>query len=326
VSEGRARNRPLAAFWLLAIIALLVLGLRSAGLRELFTEAVAKVNPAAVVATIPGQVLSVALCAGALYALRPGVSYWACVASRLLRDAGDNLLVFLPGLGDLIGARALVLAGGSSRPAIMASTLDKIAELTAQLPFIALAGFVLLRGWEGDAPNTPTQMPSATVLAWLIAGIAALSLVGWMLTRAKQGPAARLTGRIGQELRLLTSEFRSRRAALPAATSLHFLGWVLSGVQVWMAGRALGLDIGLYEAIALESAAYAGRTLLFFVPAGLVAQEAGLAAAGLVFGLTAPQSLALALVLRLRDVVFGLSLLLWPIHEYRHGRKVRDLQ
>ena len=87
-----------------------------------------------------------------------------------------------------------------------------------------------------------------------------------------------------------------------------------------MAASALGLQLTLYEAIAVESSAYAGRAMFFFVPAGLVTQEAGLVAAGLLFGLTAPQALALGLVLRLRDALMALALLGWPLLEWRRRK------
>jgi uncharacterized membrane protein YbhN (UPF0104 family) len=119
------------------------------------------------------------------------------------------------------------------------------------------------------------------------------------------------------------AEIRLQKGGLPVSLALHFVAWIMGGIQIWMAGRALGFDIGLYEGIALESAAYAGRAILFFVPAGLVTQEAGLVAAGLIFGLSPAESLAIGLVLRLRDVVLGVPLLAWPLHEYRHARRVR---
>ena len=98
---------------------------------------------------------------------------------------------------------------------------------------------------------------------------------------------------------------------------LHVIGWGLSGLQIWIAARMFGLPLGLGGAIAIESAASAVRVLLFFVPGGLVSQEAGIVAAGLVFGLAPPASLALALVLRIRDVIFGAALAWWPVLEWR---------
>jgi hypothetical protein len=315
------KRKSLAALWLVAVLALIALGLASSGIRELLAEAVATVRPMAVLATVPGQVAATLLCAAALRALRPGVTYWACAASRLLRDAGDNLLVFLPGLGEVIGARSLVLSGGRGHAAVSASALDKFAETAAQVPYIAFAVWVLFEGWHGSLAEAMPSLPSGATLALVLAGLVLLVLLGWKLARAGDGPATRLARRIREEWKLLAAEFHAQKAGFPLATALHFIAWIMGGVQVWMAARALGLDIGLYEAIAIESAAYAGRAILFFVPAGLVTQEAGLVAAGLVFGLAAPQALALALVLRLRDVLFGVPLLLWPLFEFRHGRK-----
>ena len=79
----------------------------------------------------------------------------------------------------------------------------------------------------------------------------------------------------------------------------------------------LGLPLGPFAAVAIDSVAYAARGIVFFVPAGVVLQEAGLVGAGLVFGLAPAQALALGLVLRLRDVVLGASLLAWPVLEWR---------
>jgi len=101
----------------------------------------------------------------------------------------------------------------------------------------------------------------------------------------------------------------------------HFFGWALGGVQLWLAARVLGIPLGPFAALAIDSVAYAARGIVFFIPAGVVLQEAGLVGAGLVFGLAPAQALALGLVLRLRDVVLGASLLAWPVLEWRRGQK-----
>lgn len=297
--------------WLPALAVLIGLALASGNLRTLFAEAIGQVSLLAVAATLPGQIAAVLLCAAALHALRPGPGLGACLASRLLRDAGDNLLVLFPGLGEAIGARALVLAGGRSHAAISASALDKLAETLAQVPYIALAVFVLWQGWN----------PRIDTLAPLLA-IPALLLALWLARAWLKGGGA-LAARLRDQWRKLAAEARAQRGGMPLSTGLHFLAWIMGGVQVWMAAQALGTGLSLYEAIAIESAAYAGRAILFFVPAGLVTQEAGLIAAGLVFGMSPAQGLALALVLRLRDVVFGLPLIAWPLFELRSARRKR---
>lgn len=308
------------AVTLAVVLGVLAAGMASGGLRALIDEAADKISVLAVAATLPAQIVAILLCAAALRVLRPGVGFWGCLNSRLLRDAGDNLLVFLPGLGEVIGARALVLSGGRTRAAVTASALDKFAETLAQVPYIILAGIILLRGWRED---WTAALPDRATIALIGGAVLAIAAAVWLLLRARDGFAGRFAAWIRGHAGLLLAEMKTQKAGMPASLALHFVAWIMGGVQIWMAAQALGFDISLYEGIALESAAYAGRAILFFIPAGLVTQEAGLVAAGLIFGLTPAEALALGLVLRLRDVVLGVPLLAWPLHEYRHARKVR---
>lgn len=299
-----------AALWALAVLTLAGLLLASANLRVVLLDAARLVTPRSVLATLPGQAAAALLCAGALWALRPGVGFFSCLVSRLLRDASGNLPVSLPGSSTVIGARALVLAGSETRAAISASALDKIAETVAQFPFILLAAFVLWREVRGMI-----DFPEWTVLAAL-AGIALVLAVAALVWRLF-GKDTRLAARLRDEWRMLAAEARHQRSGLPLCLLLHFIAWLAGGVQIWMAASALGFELTLFEAIAVESAAYAGRALFFFIPAGLVSQEAGLVAAGLVFGLSPAEALALGLVLRLRDLLMAGGLLLWPWLEWR---------
>lgn len=309
-------KRGYLVFWGALLLLGTGLALSSGPIRALLAEAMRTVSLASVLATVPGQIAASVLCAAALWALKPGPGLWGCLKSRLLRDAGDNLLVFLPGLGEVIGARALVLAGGKTRAAVTASALDKLAETLAQVPYIALAAWVLFAGWQS---NMADRLPGWQVGLGLLA---VLALIGGGLLWARHG-TSRWAIWLRAEWAHLREEYHRQKSGLPLCTALHFLAWVMGGVQIWMAASALGLELTLYEAIAIESAAYAGRAILFFVPAGLVTQEAGIVAAGLLFGLTPAESLAIALVLRLRDLLFGVVLLAWPIHEWRHGRRIK---
>ena len=283
--------------------------LASANLRAMLLAAAAQVTLLSVLATLPAQLAATLLCAAAISALRPGVGFWGCLASRILRDAVGNLPVSVPGFGAAVGARALILSGGETRAAISASALDKVAETLAQIPFILLAIVVLWREW----PMAMTLPHGSVAIA---TGIA-LAVIAALLVWRGFGSGSRLAARLREEWRKLLVEGRRQQGGLPLSFVLHVAAWLAGGVQIWMAAWALGYELTLFEAIAVESAAYAGRAIFFFIPAGLVSQEAGLVAAGLVFGLSAEQALALGLVLRLRDLAMAVGLLLWPLLEWR---------
>ena len=102
-----------------AILGALTAGVAGSGaLRALLGEAWAQMRVGPVLAVLPVQAFAIGLCAVALWRLGPGVSWLACLESRLLRDAGNNMLIFLPGLGEVIGTRVMVLAGGRPRVAV----------------------------------------------------------------------------------------------------------------------------------------------------------------------------------------------------------------
>ncbi len=272
----------------------------------------------AVLVTLPGQLLAFFLCAGALSALRPGVSFRSSFASRVLRDAGGNLLAFIPGLGEAIGARALVLSGGQTRAAITASTLDVLAEGIAQVPYGLLAVLVLPQLLRTSSFRIDWDVASMPVIAILVALLGGVILTGWAVIRRPGGPPGRFIVRIRAEAARLRADWATRRRGMAIAIVLHFLAWSLGGVQLWAAARVLGLPLDLFPAIVIESAAYAARAIIFFIPAGLAVQEGALILACAAFGIGTVPALALALVLRLRDVICGLPLLYWPMLEYRH--------
>ena len=300
--------------WPLAIVVLAIVVVVAAlpGLREQVAQSARIISPMAVLVTLPGQVLAFLLCAAALSALRPGVSFRSSLASRVLRDAGGNLLVFFPGLGEAIGARALVLSGGTTRAAITASTLDVIAEGIAQIPYALLAVVVLPQLLHPAS----VQFGSPPIVMVVVALLGIAMLIGWIAVRSA-GPS-RLIKRIRTEWTKLRVDWTTRRRGMVIAIILHFIAWAIGGLQLWAAAQVLGIPLDLFPAIVIESAAYAARAIIFFIPAGLAVQEGALIFACAAFGIGTVPALALALVLRLRDVICGLPLLYWPMLEYRH--------
>jgi uncharacterized membrane protein YbhN (UPF0104 family) len=314
------RVRAASLLWLLAGAVGLAVAFASSGLRGTILTALTHVRPLAVLATLPGQTAAILLCGGALYALRPGVTFQASLMSRLLRDAGSNLLVFLPGLGEVIGARALVLAGGRARTAVTASVLDKVSEAVAQIPFAVLAVLLVPRLEITDHVSAASADATALWIAATCAVLGCLAVLAFNVSPAARTALHQGMTRLRAEVALLGGEWRSQRRGFLTALGLHFVAWAMGGVQIWMVAQALSFPLDLFSAIVIESAAFAVRGAAFFVPAGLGVQEATLVFAGLAYGLDPAQSIAIALVLRLRDVAFGVPLLAYPIFEMRRAR------
>jgi len=289
--------------------------------RNILAEALSHVTIKVVLATIPGQAISCLLCGGALFLLRPGVSLGTAIVARSLRDAGANLLVFLPGLGEIIGARALVLAGCQAVPAVSASALDNLAETAAQVPFALVAFAMLPRIWD-DAGGLPREVTRGLLtLALPLVGLSASLAIAAASLPAIRRRYSALFARSRAAVTRALHHVRDQRRGFPGALLLHALAWAMGGVQLWMAARALALPLGICQAIVIESVVYTMRGFAFFVPAGLAVQEWAIVLAGALYGLKPEQSLTLGLTLRLRDVVFGVVLLLWPVMELACARR-----
>ncbi|MBS0255087.1 MAG: flippase-like domain-containing protein [Proteobacteria bacterium] len=301
-----------------AVALALVLGslLGNPALRALLAAAWGRIAPMAVLAVLPVQLAAILVCTMAQQALRPGIPFRASFVARLVRDAAHNLLIFPPGLGEVVGARALVLLGGRVRMATALRVLDLTAEILAEVPYMMLAGWVLWHWWAGSGSAIARPALShGRETAWGVVALLLLAgLAGIVWRRLRH---TRLGRRLRAEAHLLGRELRRQRVGFPAAFLLHVIGWGLSGVQVWLAARVMGVPLDLWQALAIESAATSARVILFFVPGGLGMQEAAAVLAGLALGVPAPAALAFSLVLRLRDVAFGLALLGWPLLEWR---------
>ena len=86
-----------------------------------------------------------------------------------------------------------------------------------------------------------------------------------------------------------------------------------------------GHPVGLGAAIAIEALTQATRHATFMVPAGLGVQEAGVMLFGYLAGVSGEVALSLALVKRMREILFGVpALLSWQWFEIANcGRRAR---
>ena len=310
-----------------ALLLVLLLGVvaGNGSLRHMLAQAWATMDPRAVLVVLPVQVLAVLLCTAAQQALRVGIPFRASFIARLVRDAAHNLLIFPPGLGEVVGARVLVVLGGRGRAAIALRALDLTAEILAEIPYMLFAGWVLWQGWHRAQGLQSAAGAGTGAAGWGLLALPMLLYGVWRWWRGSAHRDAFRNSRAGRraraELHLMRRELGRQKGGMPLAILLHFLAWGLSGVQMWLAAKVFGMELSLFGALAIESAATSARVVVFFIPGGLVMQEAGAVLAGAAVGVAAPQALALSLVLRLRDVCFGTALLAWPALEYRYRQR-----
>jgi len=114
---------------------------------------------------------------------------------------------------------------------------------------------------------------------------------------------------------------------LAQALLWQFAGYLVGSLETWLALALLGHPASLEAALAIEALTQAMRHATFMVPGGLGVQEAGVVLFGHLAGVGGEAALALALVKRAREILFGLpALLSWQWVEARVVRQARSAQ
>ena len=240
----------------------------------------------------------------------------ACIGVRFVREGINTLLPVAQVGGDLVGARLMVRAevrGGLAGASVI---VDIMSQAVTQFLFTALGLGVLI--WLGGDETVIRTVSIGLALAapallgfYLVQRRAGHRLVGWALARLAGEREWRVLGAVDDLYENLRALY-TQRGRLAASASIHSLSWVIGAVEVWIALRCMGFEIGFAEALVIESLAQAVRGAAFAVPGAVGAQEGGLIALGALFGVPAQAALALSLVKRIGDLAVGVpGLLAW---------------
>jgi len=102
----------------------------------------------------------------------------------------------------------------------------------------------------------------------------------------------------------------------------QFAGYALGAFETWWALELLGHPVSASGALAIEALTQAVRHAAFMIPGGLGVQEATVVLLAQFFGVDRETALSLALVKRMREIVFGcLALASWQMVEMLRGRR-----
>ena len=202
---------------------------------------------------------------------------------------------------------------GSS--ALAAVSMDKIIELLANFSFLVIGLGVVL--WARLLPGLHLQsvMPITLALVVLPAGYLAVlwggrkplaRLARWSaLLRSPGGKATRIFGFIQAAEGQMVDFCRQKPLAFGLTVLLAFVVWGVSIGEYWLSARFLGLELSAAQVIAALTAAR--LAFLLPMPGGLGALEVGQALAFQAMGFDPVFGLSISLLIRARDITFGLT-------------------
>jgi putative membrane protein len=255
---------------------------------------------------------------------RAGIGYLFWVTC--VREAVDRLLPVASVGGSIAGIRLIRWRGVPLAPISASVALEIVLTLIVSYIFAA-AGVAVLAGVSGShqdyrrlliALALSLPVPVATILLLRYGSlfgrlqriIGALAGLKTLFSLAPQ---------IDHEVRLSLR----RRWRVFSSAGLQLLALGSGCFEIWFAMRLFQHPINWSDAFILESMTLALRHLAFIVPAGLGVQEAGLVFFGQALGIDSELALAVSMVKRAREVIWGVpSLVSW---QWMEGRRLHGL-
>jgi putative membrane protein len=267
----------------------------------------------------------IALMGLAWSALLPGTRWWVAIWGRFVRDSGSEVLPLSQVGGYVLGTRALALAGVPATRGAASTIVDVTLEFVGQLGYIALGLLWLLHlhaeGIATGAVVLGLVGASGLAVAFIAVQRRGIRYIDRIASILGQGWAERTAAGAAALHDALAAIYR-RRGGVWLSFLLHFLCWIVSASEIWVALRFAGQGLPFGSVMVIESLVYAIRTTAFFVPNSVGVQEGAYILLGGVFGLGPDMALALSFLKRARDLTIGLPVIaLWQAIE--GGRLMR---
>jgi putative membrane protein len=252
-------------------------------------------------------------------ALLPGVPLWVGVWGRLMRDSGSEVLPLSQVGGYVLGVRAVALAGVNATRGAASTIVDVTLEFVGQLAYTALGLAWLLHVHSDAISPLPIALgivvASGMAVGFVIVQRRGIRYVDRIAAILGRGWADRTAAGATALHDALAAIYR-HRAGVWNSFLLHFVCWVASAVEIWVALRFADVPLAFGDVMVIEALMYAIRSTFFAVPNAVGVQEGAYLLLGTSFGLPAEMALAISLMKRARDLVIGLpALALWQAIE-----------
>ena len=239
---------------------------------------------------------------------------------RFIREAINQLLPVAQIGGEIAGSRVMTLFGIPGALAGATVLVDMLLQVLTLLVF-ALIGAGVLSTVVADRALVGSVVAGSAIMGLALAGFFAAQRFGGakLLDRVSMALAAKLGWSALANQTSLHDNLVSIYANLPrvaAAVLVHLTVWFVGVLEVLVALRLMGFPVSYGEALAIESVGQAVRAVGFLMPGALGVQEAGFIAVCALYGIPAPEALALSLVKRVPDIALGVPFLFaWHAHE-----------
>lgn len=262
---------------------------------------------------------------------RPGTL--ALLWIRWVRESINTLLPVAQLGGDLVCARLVYLRGVPAASAIGSMVVDLTVSVLTQLAFVAL-GLALLLMRPLDPAVVGVVWGVVAGMGILFAAMAAFMLVqriGMFDIAIRIGGGllgsnaiARLNAKAAAIDLAIRALYRDKQAFW-ISMAWRLADWIAGAGEIWLVMHFLGKPVSVAEALILESLGTGVRSAAFLVPGAIGVLEASFIVFGGLFGISAADSLTLALAKRVRELLLGLpGLLAWQLAEGRRVLKRRD--
>jgi putative membrane protein len=241
-----------------------------------------------------------------------------------VREAVARLLPSVGIGGEVVGIRLARLRLPDTATVSAAVIVEVLMTIVVLYLFCGLGVALMVRVAAGlshvwiIATALLLSLPLPLLAYWLLrhgSVFARLQALALRLLGQQHHVALRLEGaRVDAEI---GAQFEHPRR-LVRAIWWQLPGYLLGSFETWYALWLLGHPVGITAAIAIEALTQATRHAAFLVPAGLGVQEAAVVLFGYLAGVGGDVALSLALVKRMRELLFGVPVLLsWQWVEAR---------
>ncbi|WP_087049967.1 lysylphosphatidylglycerol synthase domain-containing protein [Caballeronia ptereochthonis] len=243
-----------------------------------------------------------------------------------VREAVSRLLPVASIGGEVVGVR-LARWRVADAAAVSASVIvEVLVTIAVQYMFSAL-GIVLALASRGGGAIASIGLGLLLSMPLPVLAFVLVRKGGWF--QAIERFAGRLLGEShtitrgidGTRLDAAIDALMREPLTLFRAFAWQLAGYVLGALEVYWALALLGQPVSIGPALAIEALTQAVRHAAFMVPAGLVVQEAAMLMFATLFGVGTDAAVALPLIKRVRETVFGcIALASWQIAEMMRRR------